>query len=339
MNEKITRRKFVKTTAATVATVTGARVFGADAILPNEMSPFDAKGLPTRVLGKTGVRVPCIGFGTGSRWMGVRDDDEALDILKHALDRGLYYWDTAEDYANDRISAEARIGKILPKVRDQVFMVTKTGKRTADEVKAEIERGLKRLQTDHVDLLHIHDIRTLPEVEKLGEKGMVLEALHQFKSEGVIKHIGFSGHTSAAAMKRAAELYDFDAMMIALNHHKPYKKPFQAFETLPATYAAQKGMGVIGMKVVRPREKIKSLSAADLIHYGLSLKDFDMINVGMDSIEVVDANVELIKSFKPFDQKKMQAMEVALAPFYQSDSLVWMNPAYRDGYTINGLWA
>lgn len=344
MNEKITRRQFVKRTAVTVASVAGARHLAADTLLAGEVSPYDAKGLPTRILGNTGVRVPCIGFGAGSRWMGIADDDEALGVLKHALDQGLYFWDTAASYANKRISSEERIGGLLPEVRDQVFLVTKTNVRSADRAKAEIERSLKRLKTDHLDLVHIHDLRTLDEVEKLGEKGMVLEALEQFKSEGVIKHIGFSGHTSAVFMKRAAELYDLDVMMIALNHHKPNKKPYQAFETLPASYAARKGIGVIGMKVVRPREKNKSLSADDLIHYGLSLKDFDMINVGMDSREVVDSNVELIKTFKPFDAEKMESMEVALAPFFEDQGLAWMNPAYRDSYrdsfTINGnLWA
>ncbi|MGJ8640483.1 MAG: aldo/keto reductase [Opitutaceae bacterium] len=338
MKDKISRRQFVKTTAATVAAVAATQNLAADSIFAGA-SPYDAKGLPTRILGKTGIRVPCIGFGTGSRWMSVQDDDEALDILQYALSKGLYFWDTAEDYANDRISAEARIGKILPSVRDQVFMVTKTGERTADAAKAEIERGLSRLQTDHVDLLHIHAIKSVEDAEQLGEKGMVLEALLQLKSEGVIKHIGFSGHSSAAGMKRAAELYDFDAMMIALNHHGRKKSP-QAFETLPVNYAAKKGIGVIGMKVVRPREKIKTLSAADLINYGLSLNDFDMINVGIDSRAVVDSNVHLIKSFKPFSDEKMNEMEVALAPFYRGEGLPWMNPAYADAFsTSNGLWA
>jgi hypothetical protein len=123
-----TRRNFIKTTAAAAA---------ATALVPTLSckglsSPFDAKGLPTIILGKTGVRVPRMGVGLGSRWMGEADDDKALEILEYALNNGLYYWDTAADYGNDRISSEERIGKILNTVRKKVFLVTKVAERDAD---------------------------------------------------------------------------------------------------------------------------------------------------------------------------------------------------------------
>lgn len=326
MKKKISRREFVQTSTAAAAAVS---------ILPTAAcsmynSPYDAKGMPTVKLGQTGVLVPRLGFGCGSRWMGVENDDDALEILEYALDHGLYYWDTAASYGNKRISSEERIGKILKNQREKVFLVSKTGDRDGDKAKESIEKSLNRLQTDHIDLLHIHSITSVEDAEQLGEKGKVLEVLEQYKKERIIKNIGFTGHSSAEGMKRVAELYDFDAMMMALNHQSTDGS--QAFEENPATYAFGKGMGVIAMKVLRPRETIQGLEASDLVNYALSLKQFHMINVGIDSMDVLQANIQLVKDFEALDEQKMQEIRLALQPFYRGDGLAWMQSSYRDGW-------
>lgn len=327
MKKKITRRQFVQTTAAAAATVAIAPVAGCSGI----SSPYDPKGLPTAKLGNTGVRVPRMGFGCGSRWMSVEDDDQALQILENALDQGLYYWDTASSYGNDRLSSEERIGMILKQHRDRVFLVTKTGDRGAENAKKSIERSLERLGTDHINLMHVHSISSVEDAEQLGEMGNVLEVLEQYKSEGVIKHIGFTGHTTAEGMKRAAELYNFDVMMVALNHQVSNGK--ERFEELPAPFAMNKGMGVVAMKVIRPRETVEGLSVEELVRYALSLQEFHMINVGMDSQEVLDANLEILRNFKPFEESRMQEIRMALRPFFQGKNLAWMQPGYVDGWS------
>ena len=86
-------------------------------------------------------------------------------------------------------------------------------------------------------------------------------------------------------MKLAAELYDFDTMLIAMNHQKKEEN----FEELPVPYAAKKGMGVLAMKVIRPRETVESLDPKDLIRYALSLEGVTAAVVGTDSIKVLDA--------------------------------------------------
>ena len=327
MKTKITRREFVQTTAAATATM----ALAPSVSCTGTSLPFDSKDLPTVKLGSTGVTVPRLGFGCGSRWMSVENDDKALEILEEAFNQGLYYWDTASIYGNDRISSEERIGKILKERRDKVFMVSKTDARSADKAKESIERSLKRLQTDHLDLLHVHSLNSVEDAEQLGEKGMVLEVLHQYKSEGILKHIGFTGHTTAEGMKRAAELYDFDVMMIALNHQAPDGS--QKFEELPAPYAMKKGMGVIAMKIIRPRETVQGLAASDLIKYGLSLKEFHMINIGMDSQEVLNANLAILRDFKTLDESRMEEIRLALQPFYRGKNLAWMQSSYVDGWT------
>jgi len=324
MNQKISRKQFIQATAAAAVTVAVAPVTGCAA-----NSPYDAKGLPTVKLGRTGATVPIMGFGCGSRWMSVPDSEKALEILESAFNQGLYYWDTAASYGNQKICSEERIGMLLKEHREQVFLSSKTGDRDGDHAKRSVERSLKRLQTDHIDLMHVHAVSSVEDAEQLGEKGKVLEVLHQFRSEGVIRNIGFSGHASAAGMKRAVELYDFDVMMMALNHQSTERT--EDFEGLPAPLARQKGMGVVAMKVIRPRETVNGLAADDLVRYALTLDDFHMANIGIDSMEVLHSNLEILRNFSPLDEEKMKEIRLALHPFYQGANLAWMDPAYQDG--------
>jgi predicted aldo/keto reductase-like oxidoreductase len=326
MKKKITRREFVQNTTAAAAAISLTGVSGCTA----SASPFDPKGMPTTTLGDTGVRVPLLGFGCGSRWMSVEDNEEALSILQFALDQGLYYWDTAASYGNEQISSEERIGLILKDQREKVFLVTKTGERDAEKARESIERSLTRMQTDYIDLLHVHSIKSVEDAEQLGESGKVLEVLREYKKEGIIRHIGFTGHTSAAGMRRAAELYDFEVMMMALKHHSAERT--QAFEEDPAPFAMEKKMGVVAMKVVRPRENVESIAASDLVNYALSLKDFHMLNIGIDSQAVLEENIRLVRDFTPMDDVKMQEIRLALQPFYRGERVAWMKPGYQDGW-------
>jgi len=325
MKKKITRREFVQTTAAAAATMALVPAAGCTG-----KSPYDSKGLPTVKLGKTGSTVPILGFGCGSRWMSVQNNDKALEILESAFNQGLYYWDTAANYGNEQISSEERVGMILKERREKVFLVSKTGDRDADQAKKSVERSLKRLQTDHIDLMHMHAISSVEDAELLGEKGQVLEVLLKLKSEGVLKNIGFTGHASAEGMKRAVELYDCDVMMMALNHQSTDRT--EKFEELPAPLAMKKGMGVVAMKVIRPRETIHGLATSDLVRYALSLNDFHMANIGMDSLEVLKSNLEIVRDFSPLNEKKMDELRLALQPFYKDRHLEWMQPAYLDGW-------
>ncbi len=325
MKKKITRRSFVKTTLATTAAVAVTPAFGHGM----GSNPYDPKGLPTRVLGGTGVKVPILGFGCGSRWMSVEDDDKALEILEHAHNNGLYYWDTAASYGNDNISSEERVGRLLKSRRKEVFLVTKVGDRDGEKAKESIERSLKRLQTDHVELLHIHAVMDVQDAENLGEKGQVLEVLHDYRDQGIIKYIGFTGHASAEGMKRAAELYDFDVMMIALNHH--VNSGNEPFEEHAVPFASKKGMGVAAMKVIRPRETVEGLSAETLIRYALTADYFSLANIGTDSMDVLNENLALIRDFKPLNKNEMKDVQAALTPFFQHKNLAWMDPTYVDG--------
>ena len=77
---------------------------------------------------------------------------------------------------------------------------------------------------------------------------------------------------------------------------------------------------------------MEGLAAEDLVRYALSLKDFHMINIGMDSMEVMNANLDILRDFSPLEEEKMQEIRLALQPFYRGHRLAWMQPSYQDGW-------
>jgi predicted aldo/keto reductase-like oxidoreductase len=175
----------------------------------------------------------------------------------------------------------------------------------------------------------VHSIESPEDAESLDGKGKVLEVLHKYRDEGIAKHIGFTGHASAEGMKRAAELYDFEAMMIALNHNVP--EGTEKFEEYAVPFAANKGLGIIAMKVIRPRETIEGLDPHDLIKYALSLKQFSVVNIGTDRMDVLKENIEILKNFQPLTDSRMEEIRIAMKPFWNHENLAWMKSGYRDG--------
>ena len=329
-NSNVSRRKFIKGTGLLLAgtgLLPSCNIFR----MSGSSSAYNAKGLPTAMLGSTGVRIPRIAIGLGSRFCTIESAEEAFNLLNFALDNGLYYWDTAWAYDNKKLgfTSEDRLGEVLKTRRNEVFISTKVTSRDPDEAMRQIEASLKRLQTDHVDMLKIHDIQS-PDMEKLSEKGSLIDVLAKLKEQGITRYIGYSGHTEAEAMKFMADKGVFDSMLMAMNHWNiatnPQKRQEQA---IPA--AKNQGMGVMLMKVVRPREAIKELDAKDLIRYALSLKGPDGIVLGMDSMEVVKSNLEILRNFKPMEESKMIEMAMQLTPFYNHENLPWMQTAYFDG--------
>lgn len=344
-NSNYSRRKFLKGTLGAGMLVAGSGLLPSCNIFRMSSaseSAYDAKGLSTVPFGKTGVSVPRIVCGLGSRFCHMESDEDAQRLLHFTLDNGLYYWDTAFAYDNTIgtppgkaknprvISSEERLGPVVAVRRKEIFLSTKVTSRDPNEAMRQIETSLKRLQTDHLDQLMIHDVQSMADVDKLSEKGNLIDILHRFKEQGLTRFIGFSGHTEAAAMKAMSERGDFDTMLIAMNHWNIAKNSQKRQEmAIPAAKA--KGMGVILMKVIRPRESITNLKATDLIKYALSLKGPDVIVLGLDSIEVVKSNLEILRDFKPMEEDKMLEMSQELTPFFNHENLPWMQQGYFDG--------
>jgi uncharacterized protein len=258
----------------------------------------------------------------------VEDLDKALAILNSALDHGFFYWDTAYSYRNKDIISEERLGMVLKDRRKEVFLATKAEARTYDGAMKEFEESLKRLKTDHLDIYQIHLVESITDLDAIGAPDGVLKAMRKLKDEKATRFIGFTGHLSAEAMAAAARRYDFDTMLIALNHYRPNPGDMEKM-AVPA--AVEKKMGIMLIKAIRPRETVKEIAAEDLIRYALSLPLVHSVVIGMDSVEVVRENAALMKNFKPLTPEEMKKLTVTLEPFMAGTHLPWMQPGYADG--------
>ncbi len=325
-NNSINRRDFIK--QSFTATVTLGALSYNDILSEKKGEVYDTKGLPTRILGKTGVRVPLIVIGGGSRFCTIKDPEKSIELLNYALDHGFYYWDTAHDYVSENVVSEERYGLVLKDRRDEVFLATKVIARTYDGTMRHLEESLKRLKTDHLDLYQIHNIQSVEDVEKIGAKDGVLEALLKLKEQKVTRFIGYSGHRSAQAMMEMANRYDLDTMLIALNHYVEREGDFEK-QAIPC--AAKKKMGILAMKVIRPRETVKEIDPDQLIRYGLSLPYVSAAVIGTDSLDILKKNIELVRNFKPMSSNEMMKFSVTMTAFFRSKNLAWMQPDYKDG--------
>ncbi len=295
---------------------------------------YDAKDLPTVVLGKTGVTIPRMAFGLGSRFCTIKSEEEADNILRKALDSGLYYWDTASVYSNadGKIISESRIGNVVKENRNRIFLSTKISNRDPYEAMRSIELSMRRMETDHFDILMIHDVHSLEDNKKILEKGGLLDILYRMKEEKVARFIGFSGHADPRALTDMAEKGNFDTMLFAMNHWPGGKGNLSDRQEQVIPVAQRKNMGIMLMKVIRPLDTIKELNADELVRYVLSLDGPHGITVGMDSMKVLESNLRILKEFKPMSSLEMKRVEMALTPFFHHENLPWMNEDYFDGF-------
>jgi predicted aldo/keto reductase-like oxidoreductase len=325
-DKSIQRRDFLKTCLISAAALGTLSFKGRESTKPGEN--YDAKGLPTVVYGKTEATVPRMAIGCGSRFCNVKDPEKSVELLNFALDNGFYYWDTAHDYVYNDVVSEERLGLVLKNRRQEVFLATKVGDRTYDGAMRHIEESLERLKTDHLEILRIHSILSLEDVDKISAKGGVLQAVQKMKDEKVTKFISFSGHSNAEAMAAMVNCHEFDTMLIALNHYQERKGDMEN-HAIPE--AAKKNMGIMVMKAIRPRETVESLSPEELIRYALSLEKAHVAVIGTDSLEVVKKNRELLMNFSPMSPDEMKKIKGNLSPLFASQSLPWMQPGYTDG--------
>ncbi len=171
--------------------------------------------MPTRILGRTGARVSILAMGGGSRFLAYQDEDKALEALNHAFDLGISYMDTAFSYGNGR--SEERIGKVMKTRRKDIFLATKIEARQGDEAQRILEGSLKRLQTDHLDLIHVHSLTDEHDLAAVEAPDGVLNVLLKLRDQKVTRFIGITSHTDPVVLKTALERHDFDCTQMALN--------------------------------------------------------------------------------------------------------------------------
>lgn len=289
------RRQFIETVSAGV-------VLSGPLLASTPPAP-----LPTRTLGRTGIRVPILGFGSGSRFLMYRKDDEAMEALNQAIDWGITYIDTAHAYGDGK--SEERVGRVMATRRKEVTLATKLSARTAEEGRRQIELSLKRLHTDHLDVLHIHVLKNAKDLAAIEARGGVLEALYEARDKKVARAIGITCHADPAALRTALERHDFDCTQMALNAGlarmadlpsgmKATPEGDASFERLALPVANRKQMGVIAMKVFGQEQLLGAAAPEQLLTYALSLP-ISLASVGMPRRELIERNAQLARNFTP----------------------------------------
>jgi len=167
-----------------------------------------------RRLGRIGHETSVLVYGAAA--LGDVTQEVADASLAQALAAGINHLDTAASYGD----AEQRMGPTVARVRDQVFLATKSTERRAEDAWRELNRSLELLHTDHIDLWQVHAVCDLPELDKVFAPGGALEAFVRAKDEGIVSWIGITGHTEAAPVVHAEALHrhDFDSILTPVNY-------------------------------------------------------------------------------------------------------------------------
>ncbi len=309
----ISRREFLGTT-----------VFGSLAARSLFAAGAAEAAMPTRVLGKTGARVSILALGGGSRFLMYKDDEQAIAAVRKALDLGITYIDTSDDYGKDHLS-ERRIGQAIKGRRKGIFLATKLSNRDGSQAARIVEASLKALDVDHLDLIHIHSLTTPQDLADIEAKGGVLEQLPKLRDQKMTRFIGITSHTDPAVLRTALERHDFDCTQMTLNGARvgmtsggpgrgmvPNPAMKTSFQTLALPVAQRKKMGILAMKVFAQDALSGQAPVEKLLYYALSLPVTAAV-VGMPKVEHIEENVRLAKAFRPLPESEMRRLSDTLS--------------------------
>jgi len=248
-------------TAESAASQSAASSPGAAGGAPVSPSGVSPPGIPTRPLGRTGDRVSIVGLG--GYHIARPDRKDAIRIMHRAIDSGITFFDNCWDYNGGE--SEDRMGEALSDGhRGRVFLMTKIDGRTKKAAAEQIDQSLKRLRTDHVDLLQVHEVIRFEDADSVFGDDGAIQALLDAKKAGKLRFIGFTGHKDPAihlAMLESAKKHGFayDTVQMPINAMDPHYKSFEE-NVLPVLKS--RGIGALGMKSMGSGELIKTASSA-----------------------------------------------------------------------------
>jgi predicted aldo/keto reductase-like oxidoreductase len=312
----LNRRTFLKTGVGVAA---GAMTLGGGVTqgqAPDETPATQTGELPTRVLGKTGIELPRLGFGgaaivTQWRWnVPEYSEEQRVELVRYAFKRGIRYFDTAGNY----FECEDLLGRGLEGIRDQVFLNTKVETTDPTKVRQAVETSLGKLRTDHLDGIQIHGT---PGIEQMTvERAMLIHSeLVKLRDEGMVRFIGLSGHGYFDKLYTLISSGGFDTVLLAAGYFragmvKLLSNEMVEYREMCLNKARELGMGTLAMKIIRagmlghgasemlpdfPDERRKQLPAA-AVHHVLDDGRFDVLLVGMAVESDVDQNIEAFKN-------------------------------------------
>jgi len=329
------RRDFLKT----VGGVAGAAAFGVNELFGADEPLERVEGLPRRVLGKTGVKLSVVGF-PGLALVHY-EQEKCTTALHSAFDKGLNYYDVAPAYGNGQCETKMGIG-LQGLDRSKYFLACKTKKRDKDGCRKELEESLRLLKTDHFDLYQLHHLVRPSEVQQaLGPDG-AMEAILQAKKEGKIRFIGYSAHTTKAALE-VMKGFKFDTVMFPINFVEYYNRNFGK-DVL--ALAREQGCAVLSIKplswgtwpsdVKKTREwwyrSVEEPADVELaMRFALSQNPV-VAGIPPSFLDLLDKTIEAAKAFKPLDEAAIAKLKDMAANrdsiFIREEQQVAMNPPY-----------
>jgi len=263
-----------------------------------------------RELGRTGERVSAIGLGGFHIGAPKLSDDDSLRIIRSAVDGGITFMDNCWDYNQGQ--SEIRMGKALKDgYRQKVFLMSKLDGRTKEEAARQLDETLKRLQTDHLDLIQHHEIIRFDDPDRVFAEGGAMEAVLEAKQAGKVRYIGFTGHKDPHIhlyMLQVAEQnrFHFDTAQMPLNVLDAH---FRSFNQLVLPKLVEQQIGVLGMKSMGDGLVLKSGAATpvECLRYALSLPT-SVVITGIDSLKILRQALDLMHDFQPMTREEVASL-------------------------------
>jgi aryl-alcohol dehydrogenase-like predicted oxidoreductase len=263
-----------------------------------------------RVLGKTGERVSAIGIGGWHLGLHTVDEKLSLRIVRSAIDRGVTFMDNSWDYNGG--ASEIRMGKALRDgYRDKVFLMTKIDGRSKREATRQLDESLRRLQTDHIDLVQHHEVIRFDDPHRVFDAEGANAALVEARTAGKLRYIGFTGHKDPHIHLHMLEVakehgFSFDTVQMPLNVMDAH---YRSFEQLVLPELVRQSIGVLGMKSMANGIILKSrtVTAVECLRYALNLPT-SVVITGCDTMEVLDQALEIVRTFRAMTAAEVQAL-------------------------------
>ncbi len=305
------------------------------------MSQPNQSEMQYRTLGHTGERVSLIGVGGWHLSLKHVDEKTAIRIVRTAIDRGINFMDNCWDYNEG--ASEKRMGKALRDgYREKVFLMTKIDGRSKKEAAKQLDESLKRLDTDHIDLVQHHEILRFEDPHRIFDHEGAQAALLEARAAGKIRYIGFTGHKDPQVHLHMLEVADqhgftFDSVQMPLNLMDAH---YRSFSKLVVPELAKRNVGVLAMKTMANGHILKSntVTAIECLHYAMNLPT-SVVITGMDRMEILDQAFEAVRTFHPLSDAELEALLAKSAPAASRGEFeLFKTSSVYDGTAQNPDW-
>jgi predicted aldo/keto reductase-like oxidoreductase len=331
------RREFLKQATQAAATVAVCEGMTPATTRAESAGQF-ASAIPTRTLGKTGLKLPILGYGGAALpkvWLNPLSHEDRVALVRYAYDRGLRYFDTAGNY----FESQAILGDAIKDRRRQVCLVTKVETTKPEEVRKSVESSLKVLQTDYLDILLIHGT---PGLEQMSiEQAMKIHAeLVKLRGEKLTRFIGFSAHGYFDKALALIASGGFDLCMLSYGyiprgHDQVWTARMTTLRDACVAKAHDLGMGIVAMKIIGAgmlgawsgyivpgfdKQRLKQLPAA-AIRYVLQDQRIHVLNIGMRLKEEIDANLKILSGDGAYTLEDRALLAEFKAKLYDTNAM------------------